>query len=152
MVKRLSVDLKVQFPDMGLSPRNLWDMKRFYERYNACNSKLRQLVAVLPWGHNLLLLSKVENSDAVEFYAEECLQKGWPRDMLLNAIKMNTYAIRQSQIRTNNFDAVPPMAQADYANKVFRSSYNLGFLGISEPVRELKLEKQLVSKIKENVI
>lgn len=30
VVNRLSVDLKSEFPDMGLSPRNLWDMKRFY--------------------------------------------------------------------------------------------------------------------------
>ncbi len=152
VVKRLSVDLKEQFPDMGLSPRNLWDMKRFYERYNACDSKLRQAVAVLPWGHNLLLLSKVENSDAVEFYAQECLQKGWSRDMLLNAIKMSTYATRQSQIKTNNFDSVLPMAQANYANEVFRSSYNLGFLGITEPIRELELEKRLVSKIKSFIL
>lgn len=152
VVKRLSVDLKEQFPDMGLSPRNLWDMRRFYERYNVCGSKLRQLVAVLPWGHNLLLLSKVENNDAVEFYAEECLQKGWSRDMLLNAVKMNTYIVRQSQIRANNFEAVLPLAQADYANEVFRDSYNLGFLGITEPVRELELEKRLVSKIKSFIL
>jgi hypothetical protein len=33
VVKQLSIDLKNEFPDMGLSPRNLWDMKRFYERY-----------------------------------------------------------------------------------------------------------------------
>lgn len=30
VVNKLSADLKVEFPDMGLSPRNLWDMKRFY--------------------------------------------------------------------------------------------------------------------------
>ena len=51
VVKRLSVDLKEQFPDMGLSPRNLWDMKRFYERYKTCDSKLRQAVAVLTRYH-----------------------------------------------------------------------------------------------------
>lgn len=33
VVKQLSVDLKKEFPDMGLSPRNLWNMKLFYERY-----------------------------------------------------------------------------------------------------------------------
>ena len=33
IVKRLSVDLKDRYPNMGLSPRNLWDMKRFYLRY-----------------------------------------------------------------------------------------------------------------------
>lgn len=58
VVKRLSVDLKSEFPDMGLSPRNLWDMKRFYEHYKDASSKLRRSVAVLPWKHNLLILSK----------------------------------------------------------------------------------------------
>jgi len=31
VVKQLSVDLKREFPDMGLSPRNLWYMKRFHK-------------------------------------------------------------------------------------------------------------------------
>lgn len=124
VVKRLSVDLKKQFPDMGLSPRNLWDMKRFYERYKTCDSKLRQLVAVLPWGHNLLLINKIDDNNAVKFYAEECIQKGWSRDMLLNAIKMNIYAARQTKIKTNNFHTALPVTQADYANEVFKSSYN----------------------------
>lgn len=57
VVNQLSIDLKNEFPDMGLSPRNLWDMKRFYERYYQADTKLRQLVAVLPWGHNLLFLN-----------------------------------------------------------------------------------------------
>ena len=61
VVKQLSIDLKNEFPDMGLSPRNLWDMKRFYERYHSANQKLRQAVAVLPWGHNLLLLDKIQD-------------------------------------------------------------------------------------------
>ena len=29
IVKRLSGDLKSKYPDMGLSPRNLWNKKRF---------------------------------------------------------------------------------------------------------------------------
>lgn len=72
--------------------------------------------------------------------------------MLLNAIKMNTYATRQTQIETNNFKSVLPMVQADYANEVFKSSYNLGFLGITEPVKELELEKWLVSKIRSFIL
>ena len=61
---------------------------------------------------------------------------------------MNTYTIHQQQLKSNNFDIALPEAQADYANAVFRSSYNLGFLGITEPVKEFELEKRLVSKIK----
>ena len=58
VVNRLSFDLKQRYPQMGVSPRNLWDMKKFYERF--CNSepKLRQAVAVLPWGHTLTLMRK----------------------------------------------------------------------------------------------
>ena len=68
VVKRLSVDLKEQFPDMGLSPRNLWNMKRLYERYYQEDTKLLQAVAVLPWGHNLLLLDKSLSANEALFY------------------------------------------------------------------------------------
>ena len=37
-------------------------------------------------------------------------------------------------------------------NEVFKSSYNLGFLRITEPVKELELEKRLVSKIKSFIL
>ena len=52
IIKRLATDLKSKYPDMGLSPRNLWDMKRFYLRYCKNDKKVRQAVAVLPWSHN----------------------------------------------------------------------------------------------------
>lgn len=68
------------------------------------------------------------------FYSQEAVQKGWKKDLLLNAIKMNAYANSQLQIKSNNFDATLPVAQADYANEVFRCSYNLAFLGITEPI------------------
>jgi predicted nuclease of restriction endonuclease-like (RecB) superfamily len=148
VVKQLSVDLKHEFPDMGLSPRNLWDMKRFFERYYLVGIKLRQLVAVLPWGHNLLLVNKLKEDEKVAFYASETLAKGWSRDLLLNAIKMDSYGQAQKQLKTNNFEQTLPGVHAEYANEVFRSSYNLGFLGITEPVKELELENRLIAKIR----
>ena len=33
VVNRLSLDLKQMYPEMGVSPRNLWDMKKFYEHF-----------------------------------------------------------------------------------------------------------------------
>ena len=57
IVERLSIDLKKKYPNMGVSPRNLWDMKRFYSIYYQGDTKLRQAVAVLPWGHNLVLMN-----------------------------------------------------------------------------------------------
>jgi len=152
IVKQLSVDLKNEFPDMGLSPRNLWDMKRFYERYYLADEKLRRSVAVLPWRHNILLLNKVQSFSAVEFYSNEAAAKGWSRDLLLNAIKMDSYSRAENQLKTNNFSNTLPEINAEYANEVFKSSYNLGFLGITEPVKELELENRLIAKIRAFVL
>lgn len=58
IVKRLSADLKERYPKMGVSPRQLWNMKKFYERYAEHGEKLLRSVALLPWSHNLLLLNK----------------------------------------------------------------------------------------------
>jgi len=152
VVKQLSVDLKAEFPDMGVSPRNLWDMKRFYERYSQSDQKLRQLVAVLHWGHNLLIINKVQTDAEAEFYANECLSKGWSRDLLLNAIKMDSFRHQKNLIPSNNFANSLPDLHAQYANEVFKSSYNLGFLEATEPLHERELEKRLLAKIRDFIL
>ncbi len=147
VVERLSVDLKSKYPDMGLSPRNLWDMKKFYLRYLECDIKLRQAVAVLPWGHNLLLMSYDLSPEHVAFYANEVVAKGWSRDMLRHALKSEYHLSIQAVEKSNNFAVTLPTQQAEYANEVFRSSYNLGFIDAIEPLKELELERRLVQKI-----
>ena len=68
--------------------------------------------------------------------------------MLTNAIKLKTYENQIPALHDNNFSTALPIPQANYANEIFRSSYNLGFLGITEPVAELELERRLVEKVK----
>jgi predicted nuclease of restriction endonuclease-like (RecB) superfamily len=150
VVNQLSIDLKKEFPDMGVSPRNLWNMKLFYERYYQADQKLLQLVAVLPWGHNLLLINKVQSIEAVTFYATEAVNKGWSRDWLLNAIKMDSYS--QAEIKSHNFEQTLPVIHSNYASEVFKDQYNLSFLSITEQVKEAELEKRLVEKIKSFIL
>ena len=147
IVKRLSIDLKTKYPDMGLSPRNLWNMKRFYLRYCQYDTKVQQAVAVLPWSHNLLLMSYDLSPEYIIFYANEVYAKGWSRDMLNHALKSEYHLSIQAIEKSNNFDSTWPAQQADYANEVFRSSYNLGFIDAVEPLKELELERRLVQKI-----
>ena len=147
IVKRLSTDLKSKYPEMGLSPRNLWNMKRFYLRYCQNDIKVQQAVAVLPWSHNLLLMGYDLSPEYIVFYANEVLAKGWSRDMLNHALKSEYHLSVQVVEKFNNFDCTLPAQQADYANEVFRSSYNLGFIDAIEPLKELELERRLVQKI-----
>ncbi len=148
IVERLSFDLKNRYPDMGMSPRQLWDMKRFYERFYETNPKLRQAVAVLPWGHILKLINKELDDNAVMYYALESVKNAWNRDLLLNAIKMDCYSLHKNEVRDNNFGETLPAEQANRANEILKDSYNLGFLGLTKPVLELELEKRLIEKIK----
>lgn len=148
VVKKLSVDLKERYPKMGMSPRQLWNMKAFYTRYKDCDSKLLQAVALLPWSHNLLILNKDLNDNATLYYAQEIISKGWSRELLLNAIKLKQHESHPLVPMDNNFATSLPAEQAKYANEVFRGTYNLGFLGVTSPILEQELEARLVEKIK----
>lgn len=117
VVRRLSTDLKERYLKMGVSPRNLWDMKKFYERFCHSDIKVRQAVALLPWGHILRLLQRVGGDDvAMLFYAKETRSKGWNRDLLLNAIKLNMYetqALARVEVELALEDMGKPIGVAD---------------------------------------
>ena len=150
VVKRLSADLKAAYPKMGMSVRNLFNMKRFYVRFHDASPKVQQAVALLPWGHLNYLISKFEdNNDAIEYYANQYLKKGWSRDLLINAVSMEMHKRLPETNVSNNFALALPEAQAAYANEVFKDSYCMGFLGVTEPLLELELERRLVEKIKQ---
>ncbi|MDE6084560.1 MAG: DUF1016 domain-containing protein, partial [Muribaculaceae bacterium] len=92
VVKRLSADLKAAYPKMGMSERNLWDMKRFYVRFKDSEPKLRQAVAVLPWWNINKLISKLGDDDeAILYYAEQTVEKQWDRDLMVNGINMGMH-------------------------------------------------------------
>lgn len=177
VIPRLAVDLQHEFTDLkGFSERNLGYMLRFAQEYTEIPilqqpvaklqktenkaamflpqpvANLQLLVANLPWGHNILLMEKVKDIQMRLWYMHQTIEKGWSRDWLLNAIKMDSYTNAQKQIKSHNFNESLPTIHSDYATEVFKDKYNLGFLGISEKVKELELEKRLIEKIKNFVL
>ena len=149
VVKRLSADLQQEFPETtGFSPRNLWNMKLFYEFYALADEKLQRSVALLPWRHNLLIISKTNSLDEARFYTEQALEMGWSSDILLNFIKAETYKNSKILPKQHNFEKALPEHLQEQADEILKSTYNLEFLGLSQPVKEQELEKRLVEKIK----
>ena len=150
VVKRLSADLKARYPKMGMSVSNLWNMKRLYVRFHNSDPKLQQAVGVLPWGHINHLITKFGNDDnSILYYAEKTVQKGWSRALLVNAVKLEMHKHQPEANMSNNFAIALPEAQAAYANEIFKDSYCMGFLGVTEPLLELELERRLVEKVKQ---
>ncbi|MDO8526264.1 MAG: DUF1016 N-terminal domain-containing protein [Deltaproteobacteria bacterium] len=94
IVEKLSHDLIKSFPGMtGFSTRNLWEMKRFYQKY-VDYPILQQLVAEIPWGHHLVILNKVKEMKACEYYLRATIEQNWSRNILLNQINSKAFERR----------------------------------------------------------
>jgi predicted nuclease of restriction endonuclease-like (RecB) superfamily len=152
VVEQLSRDLCDEFPGMqGFSARNLWDMRRLYEEYqNAPN--LRQLVAVIPWGQNLLILNSVKDLTARAYYLRMTGECGWSRNVLLNQIKAKAYERHVLAPKQHNFAETLPEHLAEQADEAMKDVYMLDFLGISKPVLEREMERRMVNRIRDVIL
>ncbi len=99
-----------------------------------------------------MILSKSLTHEAALFYAEKAISLGWSRDILLNYLKADAFQTEKSLPKSHNFRATLPEILAEQANDMLKSSYNLGFLGLTQAVREKQLEQRLVEKIKHFVL
>lgn len=106
----------------------------------------------MPWRHNLLLLDNINKEYEAPFYFEKANILGWSRDTLLNYLKADAYHVEKSLPKSHNFQKILPENLAEQANEMLKSSYNLGFLGLTQAVKETESEQRLVEKIKHFVM
>jgi predicted nuclease of restriction endonuclease-like (RecB) superfamily len=200
VVEMVSADLRRGFPQInGFSPRNVWDMKRFYLAYadeaiwrqavaelpgwtKTVNTEilrqpvaefdhdrnrpqpvadltevkviefLQQLVAEIPWGHNLLILNKITDRAARLYYLRGTVRFGWSRNVLLNQIKAGAYERAVKEKKTHNFPLALPEYLVEQADEMLKSSYNLEFLGIRREVKERELEDRLILRLQDFIL
>lgn len=152
-VEKLSIDLRKIFPDakFGFSPRNLWDMRRFYLEYKD-HSNLRQLVAEIPWGQNLLIMNKVKDNDERHYYLTATKEQAWTRDTLSAQINSNAYQRHRLADKKHNFDVTLPKDLAEQADQSMKDVYMFDMLGITKPVIETEIEHRMVEKIKDVIL
>ncbi len=133
-VDRISKDLEASQPEMGgFSPRNLRYMVKFFETYRD-KRILQQLVAKLPWGHNVVLLDRLKNNKERVWYAQQTIKNGWSRNTLLIFIE-NTLHKREGKAITN-FKATLPDQQSDLAQQMAKDPYCFKFLSLENNFRE----------------
>ena len=148
VVEMLSKDLEKELGNVkGYSARNLWDMRRFYVEYKD-NTFLRQLVAEIPWGHNLLIMSKIKDEKEREYYINATIKNAWTRNVLSIQIKANAYKNHVLVEKQNNFKLTLPKHLAEQADSAMKDIYMLEFLGIDQPILERELETKMVEKVK----
>lgn len=147
VIIHLSNDLKREFPEMsGFSLRNLQYMRSFAAAYPD-EAIVQQVVAQLPWGHNVSLLDKLETREERLWYAQQAIENGWSRDVLTLQITTGLHN-RIGGAMTNFQQALPP-EHSDLVQKILKSPYNFEFLTLSHNVQEKDLERGLIAHIKD---
>lgn len=92
VLENLSRDLRLEFSDMqGLSRRNLFNAKKFFQLYDSqlvqqtvalieeqsdpqsieANICLQQVLRQVPWGHNILIITKSKDIQEALFYLQK---------------------------------------------------------------------------------
>jgi predicted nuclease of restriction endonuclease-like (RecB) superfamily len=155
-IKQLSADLKKEFPDIqGFSVRNIKYIRQWYVFYNQQNivgqqavaqfELVQQLVAQIPWGHNLKIISKCKSINEALFYINKTIELGWSRDTLDTHLKLNEY--KRIGSSATNFALTLPPIQSDLAQQTLKDPYNFGFLTLAEGYKEKELENVLAENI-----
>ena len=145
VIDQLAKDLRVAFPELkGFSARNLKYMRAFAEAWREPEF-VQQPVAQLPWGHHLVLLTKLKESSSRLSYAALVQQHGWSRNVLVHQIESQVLQ-RQGQA-TTNFTQTLPAPQSELAQQTLKDPYIFDFLSLGMTARERDIENALTQHI-----
>lgn len=147
VIDRLAADLRHAFPEMkGFSPRNLKYMRALAEAYPDAEF-VQQVVAQIPWGHNLRILDAVNDPDEREWYLRQTVEHGWSRNVLVHQIESQLYQ-RQGKALTN-FAQTLPAPQSELAQQLLKDPYTFDFLTLGDAALERDLERGLLAHLRE---
>src|SRR5579871_5842442 len=148
VLDRLAADLKASFPGVeGFSRRNLYRMRAFYLAYRDQPEFVPQVAAQIPWFHNVILLEKVKDEVAREWYIRAAYEYGWSRAILEHQIETDLYG--RSGKALTNFERTLPPPQSDLAQQVLKDPYNFDFLTVGKDAEERAIERDLVGHIRD---
>ena len=98
--------------------------QEFYLEYKG-HEKWRQLVAELSWGSNLLIMNKIKDPNAREYYLRATIEMGWTRNVLGLQIESQAYERQCLEGKTHNFEQAMTKHLAEQADKSLKSVYSL---------------------------
>ena len=144
-------ELKLTFPDLkGFSVRNLKYMKAFYKEYKKeykDDNEIVQLVAQLPWKHNITLMQKVKDKEIRKWYMNKCLEEGWSDSILTYQIDTNLYKRQEKVIKHNNFSTTLKK-NSDLANNIMKEPYVFDLIELTDDYKEKELENKMLERLK----
>lgn len=103
------------------------------------------VLGLVPWRHQVNIITKCKSIDEAVFYLRECILGGWSRQTLDNSLKANLYKIQGKAI--SNFPEYLPEAQSRLAQEITKDNYDFGFVTVPVNYKEEQLEAALEQNI-----
>jgi predicted nuclease of restriction endonuclease-like (RecB) superfamily len=145
ILEHISKDLKQEFSDMkGFSVRNLKYMRQWFLFWQNGQQLVAQIFEI-PWGHNIVIITKIKNESEALYYAQKTIENGWSRAVLVHQIESQLYHREGKAI--SNFDAKLPPTQSDLAKAMLKDPYSFDFLNLTQKHNEKELEDALMEQI-----
>lgn len=142
----------MEFPTInGFSVRNLKYMRKLAEEYMDFEF-VQQLVAQIPWGHNIILLDKIKNLEERKWYMQQSIINGWSRSVLTMQIDSKLYERQETVEKITNFKNTLPEIQSDLALQTMKDPYLFDFISLKGKVKELEIENEMINRIKDVLI
>jgi predicted nuclease of restriction endonuclease-like (RecB) superfamily len=111
---------------------------------------VQQVVAQLPWGHNVRILEMVKAPAEREWYIRQAVESGWTRNVLVHQIEGSLHR-RQGRAVTN-FQRTLPAPQSELAQELLKDPYNFDFLTLGTEMLERDLERGLIDHLRDLIL
>ena len=146
-IENLAADIRREFPaSKGYSVRNLKYMAKFAQTYPD-REFVQQVVAQIPWGHNLVLLDKISEPEERRWYLATCQKNGWSRSVLIHQIESGLYQRQVLADKVSNFERRLPSPQSELAVQTMKDPYIFDFIPFQEDMMERDIEQALVRDV-----
>lgn len=145
IIDQVAADLKEEFPEVsGFSARSIKYMRAFAEAWPD-ERIVQRVIAQLPWGHNIELLTKLKDPAERLWYARTNIENGWSRPVL--AMQIDTQLHKRQGAAVSNFHKTLPAPQSELVQQAFKDPYVFDFLTIAHDAVERDVELGLIEHI-----
>ena len=148
LMKTLSEKLTKEF-GKGFSETNLEQMRKFFKVYGIPQTLSEEFQFNLSWSHYLILM-RIENINARNFYEIEAFENNWSLRELKRQVNSSLY---ERLVLSKDKEKVKELAVKgqiiEKAQDVIKDPYILEFLGLDEKsdYSENKLETEIINKL-----
>ena len=128
----------------GFTRRNLFRMRQFYETYKD-DAIVSPLLTLLPWTHNLIILSQSKRPEEREFYLRMAVKEKWGKRELER--QFDTALFERTVLNPAKVSPLVTLLHPNALNE-FKDAYMLEFLGLPGDHSESGLHQGLLAKLK----